>query len=102
MSERRPATTIGELDIHLGHIQGELGRLAAAVNNMATRDDIATLTSRIEKMATKDELKAVEDRLSKDSVPGTFDRWGGAATKGMAIVGLVSAVYAAIKHFSPQ
>jgi len=100
MSERRPATTIGELDIHLSHIQGDMVRIAAAVNNMATREDIATLTNRLEKMATKEEVRALEDRLSKDSVPSTFDRWAEGIKKAGAAGAVVYAVYSAIQHLS--
>lgn len=99
MSERRPATTIGELDIHLSHIQGDMVRIAAAVNNMATREDIATLTNRLEKMATKEEVRALEERLSKDSVPSTFDRWAEGIKKA-ALLALFSMLSTALSSTS--
>ena len=38
MSERRPATTIGELDIHLGNVMDKLSNVETMLTKMATRD----------------------------------------------------------------
>jgi hypothetical protein len=38
MSERRPATTIGELDIHLSHVMDAITRLNDRVDRLATTD----------------------------------------------------------------
>lgn len=92
MSERRAASTIGELDIHLGNVQESIRELRETVGNMATKEDIKALTVRMENFATKDELKRVEDRLSKDSAPTMFWRWVGNAQKlAAALVVIVSA-----------
>lgn len=99
MSERRPATTFGELDIHLGHIQDNIASLATAVNNMATRDDIAKLTTRIELMATKEELRATEIRLAQDGVKSTFETWAHWITRAGAVAAVVYSAVSLIQHF---
>lgn len=38
MSDRRPATTIGELDIHLGNVMDKLSNVETMLTKMATRD----------------------------------------------------------------
>ena len=73
MSERVPATTIGELDIHLSHVQSAIKELTQAMKNMATQDDIARLNSRMENFATRAALDDLEKRLSAGSVVGTWD-----------------------------
>ena len=38
VSERRPATTIGELDIHLGNVMEKLSEVQATLSTLATRN----------------------------------------------------------------
>ncbi len=45
MSERRPATTIGELDIHLGNAMSEISKVG---------DKLATIEVLLAKLATRD------------------------------------------------
>jgi len=99
MSERRAATTIGELDIHLSNVQASVERLTTAMGNMATKDDVRQLSDRMQTFATKAELAEVARRLEEDSAPSTFWRIVGGFTKiGAAVVvavtmfGLVTAV----------
>lgn len=91
MSERRAASTIGELDIHLGNVQDSIRELRDTVGNMATKEDIKALTARMENFATKDELRRVEMRLEADSAPSLFWRWVGNAQKIAAAITVVAA-----------
>lgn len=38
MSDRRPATTIGELDIHLGNVMEKLSEVQQTLSTLATRN----------------------------------------------------------------
>lgn len=107
--QRRPATTIGELDLHLSYTQAAveelraaLGKLLEAVSSMATKQDIDRLEERMTAFVTKDELAAVEARLQAGSVPSTFDRWISTGTKIGAFAAVVAAAcggFAAFVHF---
>ena len=101
-TERRPATTIGELDLHLFYMQGTLAKLVGAVENMATKNDIQQLEARMQSFATKAELSAVEAKLQSGTVESTFDRWASVVTK-LGAVGAVlasfAAAVAALVHF---
>lgn len=96
MSERRAATTIGELDIHLGNVQESIRELRDSVANMATKEDIKSLTARMDNFATKEELRKVEERLSADSAPSLFWRWVAGAQKLAAAFTVVAAACALI------
>ena len=52
MSERRPATTIGELDVHIGYLQKEVKSVAIVYQAWAPAD-IEAITKRMDEMATK-------------------------------------------------
>jgi hypothetical protein len=69
MTERRPATTIGELDIHLSHVQEALAEFRNSMATMATKADIDHLSRQLDTFATKDELRAAEERLTAQNVP---------------------------------
>lgn len=62
MIERRPAQTIGELDIHLSNLQSRIQELVAAqqamANNVASKSDIEGLRHSMAALATKAELAA--------------------------------------------
>lgn len=92
MPDRRPATTISELDVHLGYVQQALRDLQAAVGDMATKQDITHLAERMDTFATKDELARLEAKLDSESTPNKIKRWGGLATSISAIMALVIAV----------
>lgn len=71
MTERRAATTIGELDIHLSHVQSGLARLAESVERMATKQDIDGIRLDMAHLATKAELeakvRAVQEQFARES-----------------------------------
>jgi len=100
--QRVSALTVGELDIHLGYIQTELGKIADAIPNMATKDDIRALETRMAAFATKEELKAVEAKLQAETVSSTFERWTTGITRvasAFAAMLAMGAAIAALVHF---
>lgn len=102
MSERRAATTIGELDIHLSNVQDALRELRGAVSNMATRDDIEAIAERLDEFATKEELRMLESRLIPDTVPGVVKRAGAVivwTAAAIAAGGVVIGALVAIARF---
>jgi hypothetical protein len=97
MSERRPAQTIGELDIHLGNVQSRLTDIAHVMQGMATKSDITRIEATMAQLATKAEvaaeIKAIRDEVHQ-SKPGTLIRKfmvacaavaGGAAAFGIVL-----------------
>lgn len=101
MNERRPATTIAELDIHIGYIQEALGELSSAVENMATKTDVQSLRDELAKYATKEDLRQAEARLQRDNVPNVIQRMGSMAKSIMAIFGLISAITLLLWKLAP-
>jgi uncharacterized protein YfiM (DUF2279 family) len=102
ITERRAAQTIGELDVHLGYVQRELQALAAAVAQMATKQDIQELDRRMAAFATKDELAAVERRLTAQSIGSSWDRLVKFVTQVGTLAGVLAgtaAAFAALVHF---
>jgi hypothetical protein len=106
MNDRRPATTIGELDIHLSNLQGRIADLAAALNNMAintaTKADIDSIKMSLSTFATKTEVAADlrELRLELDrSKPSTMLRNFAAVLAGIAALGAVVAMVLAVSEF---
>ena len=97
MNERRPAQTIGELDIHLSNVQSRLAEIAQTMNSMATKADVTRIESAMAQLATKAEvaaeIQAVRDEVNR-SKPGTILRKfligctavaGGAAAFGIVL-----------------
>lgn len=102
MGERRAATTVQELDIHLGYVQQNLARLIEAVAEMATKEDIRQLNDRMQSFATREELLELEKRLNALTLPSLFDRWASTVTKIGAVAAVVAAgagAFAAVVHF---
>ena len=102
MSDRQPANTIRELDAHLSYVQRDLGLLAEAVSQMATRSDIARLAEQMAHMATKQELSALEARLQEDSVPSRLNRALSLITRigaAAAVVAAAIGAFAAAVHY---
>jgi hypothetical protein len=58
MTERRPAQTIGELDVHLSHVQSRLAEMALLMQTMATKNDVTRIESAMSQLATKAEVAA--------------------------------------------
>lgn len=98
MLERRPATTIPELDVHLGYVQQALKELQGAVENMATKQDITRLAERMNTFATKEELARLEAKVDGDTAESKLKRWAGLATSIMTIITLCVAVWAGITY----
>lgn len=101
MSERRPATTIGELDVHIGYLQQEVKSVATALSGMATKADIEAITKRMDEMATKamlnSEVSALRDELTRESPRTKFREITDAITKmGAAATVLVAFAYGVV------
>jgi 1,4-dihydroxy-2-naphthoyl-CoA synthase len=90
--DRRPAQTIGELDIHLGFLMEELREMRQQVNGMVAL------------MATKEELAKevlqIREEIKENS-PGTFGRRMVAIAVGItsvaAATGVLVAIFRALK-----
>lgn len=98
----RGATTIGELDLHLGYLRRDLSRLIEASANMATKQDIEDLEQRMLGFATKRELAELENRLQDQTLGSTFDRWLSIVTRvgtAAAVLAGACAAIAAAVHF---
>ena len=98
MSDRRPATTIPELDVHLGYLQSAIKELQGTVSSMATKEDITAIAERMETFATKEELARLERRVENDTTVSRLRRWGALATSVMAIFGFCVALWAGIGY----
>ena len=105
-SERPPAETIREVDLHLRYLQerlaevhGQLSMLVAAMPQMATKADIDALAQRY---ATKAEVEALRAEVARGSVQSTFDRWLSVITRlgsAGAVLAAAAAAVAALVHF---
>lgn len=98
MSDRRPATTIQELDVHLGYLQVAIKDLQGTVSAMATKRDIEALAERMDTFASKDDLARLERRVNDEDAVSTLKRWASVATSIMAIVALCAATWAAVSY----
>lgn len=98
MSERRPAATIQELDVHLGYVQQAIGDIQRVVASMATKQDITELAKRMDSFATKDELERLSRRLDGETAGSKLKRLASAATSLMAIITLVVVCWAGITY----
>lgn len=102
MSDRRAATTIGELDIHLGNVQAAVSQLVGAVSKMATKDDLQIITEKMSALATKEELRLAEARWARETMASTLDRWLSTATRIGIFLGVTASVIGgmvAMVHF---
>ena len=98
MSERRPATTIPELDVHLGYLQAAISDLQKSVSSMATKNDITLLAERMDSFATKEELARLEKKIEDDTTSSKLARLGSIATSVMAIFGVCVALWAGVTY----
>ena len=92
MSDRRAATTIGELDIHLSILQRQMSDISAAVGGMATKEDIQAIANQMKDFATKEELKSAEARWQKESLTNTLDRWLSIGTRLGVFIAVMTGV----------
>lgn len=103
MNERRPAQTIGELDIHLSNLQSRIQELVAAqqamANNVASRSDIEGLRHSMSALATKAELAAEISAIRAEVErikPGTVLKQLTAILAALAAFGAVAALVLSI------
>lgn len=106
MSERVPAQTIGELDIHLSHVQFRLHELAMSMANTATKSDIDGLRSAMSALATKAEVDSKIDEVRgeiatvRDDVqrikPGTLFGNLVKVLSGLLVVGAFAALLVSV------
>jgi hypothetical protein len=109
MSERRPAQTIGELDIHLSNLQSRITELVAAqqqmANNVASKSDIEGLRHSMSALATKAELaaeiKAIRDEVDRIK-PGNLLRQFTAILAALGAFGAVAALLLSIGGWVAQ
>lgn len=89
MSDRRPAQTIGELDVHLGHVQERLAALGSLMQQMATKADLDRIELAMSQMATKAEVaaevKAIRDEVERNK-PATLAKQIVAICLGLTVI----------------
>ena len=101
-TERKAATSIEVVDLHLDYLRRDVAKLVEAMGNMATRDDIARIEGQLSRFATKDDLRQAEERWQGGSVQSTFDRWLSAITRlgsAFAVIAAGAAAAVALVHF---
>ena len=85
MSERRPATTIGELDIHLGNVMQKLddfqGEVRGALAKLATRDYV------------DDQIRAVRKEVNESKPSTLFGNFVKVLAGVMVIASFLGLVY---------
>jgi GMP synthase-like glutamine amidotransferase len=116
MSDRRPAQTIQELDVHLGYVQERLSELGNLMQRMATKTDIERIELAMSQMATKAEVaaevKAIRDEVERNK-PATLARQivaiclgitviAGALGVGLAIVRAIDRIPAQSQQVAPK
>ena len=93
IQERRPATTIGELDIHLGFLMEELRAVRdqqqEMIRMLATKQDVA------------EQIAALNKRIDDESTSAFFKRVVVVATGIVAIAAAVGVIVAFARAF-PQ
>ncbi len=106
MTDRRPAQTIGELDIHLSNMQVRLQELASVMQNMATKSDIEGIRLSMSTLATKAEVEAKVEALRLEvqrNKPGTLARQIVAIAAGLTVVAsAVGLLVAVVRAFDGQ
>ena len=96
MSDRRPATNIGELDIHLGHAMGEISKVG---------ERLATIEGMLAKLATRDyvddQVRLVNEKINA-AKPSTqlvsFSKIAAAIMVLVAFVGMMFEVVVTLQH----
>ena len=89
MSERRPATTIGELDIHLGFIMDELKDVRARVDGM-----VGLLATKAE---LHSEVQSIRKELNEKSLLSTWRRVTELAISVSAVAAAVGLLIAVVR-----
>lgn len=102
MSERRPAQTIGELDVHIGHIQLQMLEFRRAheemlreLKGLATKADIERLATKaeltFEVTSIRNEISALKDDVDRIK-PANLLRQISAVLAALAAFGAVAAM----------
>jgi len=68
MSDRRPATTIGELDIHLGFVMDELRDMRGTLDRLATKEWVSAKISDLEVKIEANTPRSVWKRITEMAV----------------------------------
>ena len=86
MSERRPATTIGELDIHLGFLMDEIREMSKQLAGLATKDELDK------------EVASIRAELADRSVGGAWRKLTSIAVGVSALAASVGVVVAVFRY----
>lgn len=68
MSDRRPAQTIGELDIHLGFVMDELRDMRGTLDRLATKEWVSTKIADLELKIEANTPRSVWKRITEMAV----------------------------------
>jgi hypothetical protein len=73
MSERRPATTIGELDIHLSNVMEHVKAIEGKIDLLATKnwvtDELSRRDARMDQLALSVTMDTPSSRLKRPKSP---------------------------------
>ena len=85
MSDRRPAQTIGELDIHLGFVMDELRDMRGTLDRLATKEWVSTKIADLEVKIEANTPRSLWKRVTEMAVGVT------------ALAAMLGVVVAAVK-----
>jgi glucokinase len=90
--QRKQAISLEVVDIHLDYLRGDMQKVLAAIDKMATREDLRALETRMQAFVTRQEFDALAGQVKAESVRSTFDSWLSIITRiGSAVAVLVAA-----------
>ena len=72
--EKELATTIAQLDVHLGYLRDSVGKIEGRLALMATKADIDDLKRQLGGYVPRAEFEAARKEWAEKSVGTTFDR----------------------------
>ena len=96
---RRPATNVGELDIHIGYVMDELAKILRRQEMLATKSDVADMRVEMRTFATKAEVDLLREEVKNNTVPHTLKQWSDVALRVAATAAAVAAIAALLSHF---
>jgi len=95
----KPAMSIEVLDTHLDYLRRDITTVLAAIQHMATKEDIRALEARMQLFVTRQDFDALASKVAAGSVQSTLDRWLTTATKIATFFGVVGAGCGAVYAF---
>jgi len=98
MTERRPATTIGELDIHLGFVMDEIRDFKALLGQMSTRAETERNIAEAVRVVAED-LATLKRKVDDQSPRSMFDNLT-RISLGIAAIAAALAVFVGVVHWS--